>query len=498
MQLHRANPHKVNFNYNPQDKTVLQDQTLQLNVEHDRVGPVTDKVKLRNFDVTIDWFGVDITPDHSFTLPPSPKGDYVFSPGTDAHSASAAFASAEHTVEVFDQKLQQLTGGSIKWAFDEPRLGIAPLAGKKIKQSFPNAFYTRIDSQIDPNIQTDGGNLFFFDYVGAQGPTSTADSGEVVSHETGHAILDALRPNWMQSFEFEVGAFHEAFGDMVAMLVSLENEAVVQKVVEQTGGDLSNPNVLALLGEEMGPAIGRKAVRNSLNNFKYVDPDTLPDHAPPEQLAREPHSFARVWTGAFYELLDAINDEYLQQGYPPAEALHRTSQEGWRLLIGQIDSSPQGALVNFRILAQALVTGDQKFNQGKRSALIKTIFQKRNILPAQASQPTFMGPLPSLSGETEDLEFTLGEQFGPELAGVKVKVTKDKNIFSSIDQGQDKKRIQASIEKEITRMAKTNSILIPKSAQRPTLSDFLKPDGSYYEAYVDPTTRELVKVPLKI
>ena len=42
-------------------------------------------------------------------------------------------------------------------------------------------------------------------------------------------------------------------------------------------------------------------MRNAVNTFFYRDPDTLPTRAPATALSSEPHSFSRVFTGAFFE-----------------------------------------------------------------------------------------------------------------------------------------------------------------------------------------------------
>ena len=185
------------FNYNSQDSTVKKSETVELDVFRNDEGQLgTDKVRLRNI-----LFGADMQSffrDDDFKLNSNPQGAFVFEEGSRDYSSSNAFASAAQTVKVFDEKMQSLTGSSIQWAFEDSQLGIAPHAGDLIDQSFPNAFYYR-----------PAGNLFFFDYETPNGATTTANSGEIVGHEAGHAILDALRPNLMQSFSFEAAAFHE-------------------------------------------------------------------------------------------------------------------------------------------------------------------------------------------------------------------------------------------------------------------------------------------------
>src|SRR5262245_18591862 len=48
-------------------------------------------------------------------------------------------------------------------------------------------------------------------------------------------------------------------------------------------------------------AVEASCLRNAANTFFYRDPDTLPTMAPATALSSEPHSFSRVFTGAFFE-----------------------------------------------------------------------------------------------------------------------------------------------------------------------------------------------------
>src|SRR5262249_32193521 len=48
------------------------------------------------------------------------------------------------------------------------------------------------------------------------------ESPDVVCHELGHAVLDALRPQLFNAANTESAAFHESFGDMSAILCALQ------------------------------------------------------------------------------------------------------------------------------------------------------------------------------------------------------------------------------------------------------------------------------------
>src|SRR5262249_49286990 len=80
-------------------------------------------------------------------------------------------------------------------------------------------------------------------------------------------------------------------------------------VLAETGGVLHRASRLSRLAEQLGWAIRQSVpsaveagcLRNAGNIFFYRDPETLPTTAPATSLSSEPHSFSRVFTGAFFE-----------------------------------------------------------------------------------------------------------------------------------------------------------------------------------------------------
>ena len=72
-----------------------------------------------------------------------------------------------------------------------------------------NAFYTRR-------------RLEFYHATVAGVTLFSGESADVVSHELGHAVLDAIRPQLFDAASIEAAAFHESFGDMSAILVGLQ------------------------------------------------------------------------------------------------------------------------------------------------------------------------------------------------------------------------------------------------------------------------------------
>jgi hypothetical protein len=169
-----------------------------------------------------------------------------------------------------------------------------------------NAFYAR-----------DSGLNFFHGQIDNVTPPMTVFSGaspDVSCHELGHAILDAVKPELFNAMSLEVAAFHEGFGDISSMLSKLQLASLRDLVLQQTRGHLGSNSRLSQLARQLGwairvqidpTAVDRDSLRNTSNNFFYRDPTGLPPMAPATQLSSEPHSFSRVFSGAFLDVLAA-------------------------------------------------------------------------------------------------------------------------------------------------------------------------------------------------
>jgi hypothetical protein len=135
--------------------------------------------------------------------------------------------------------------------------------------------------------------------VGAQTFFSGA-STDVVSHEVGHGLLDSMRPDFFGVNFLEVGAFHEAFGDCIAILTALSDTETRQRLlavapnlrardfVESTAEQLSRAIGLAIPGHNAAEP------RHAFNTFKFQIPSTLPDDGGPGALINEVHSFGEL------------------------------------------------------------------------------------------------------------------------------------------------------------------------------------------------------------
>jgi hypothetical protein len=166
-----------------------------------------------------------------------------------------------------------------KWTTFTSPMQVGLVSGEDL-----NAFYSR-----------DQGLRFFQQVV--RGITiSSAESADVVCHELGHAILDAIRPELFQAASLEADAFHEGFGDMSGILCALQLPSLRQKVLEETDGQLNTNSRLSRLAEQLGwgirqlspTSVDRDCLRNAANRFFYQNPIFLPPSAPASQLSSDP------------------------------------------------------------------------------------------------------------------------------------------------------------------------------------------------------------------
>ncbi len=457
------------FTHNAQDPKVHANDTISISVSNDNGKLSTDSVKLEN-KKAVFVFGqlVGLRPDANYKLEPGADGNYVYPEGHEKATGSIAFSAVANTVNKFNEVSQQITGKEIDWAFGKEQLIVSPETGE-----WPNAFYAR---------QLEG--VHFFDYKGI----STGDSGEVASHEAGHAILDAVRPGYLQGTGAETGAFHEAFGDNLAMLMTLQNDTSISKIVSQTGGtgDLSSgPNLLADMGEGFGKelGLGDRGIRTMLNKFTYKDPATLPERGDENNLGHEVHDFARLWAGAFYDVVDGISDANRAAGMSPEQALKSAGEESFKLLVGQLNQSPANSETTFKEMATHLVAADAAYNGGARQDIIKEVMVRRELLSAEASEGIFKSETPTFSGKTVERQHTFGSDAGA-LSGVKFSTQVDQPMFGFAPISNN---VASEAEKGAKLMLKNDEILFTDKA--PDLKDLFRADGSVYKAFVAPNEK---------
>ena len=145
--------------------------------------------------------------------------------------------------------VERALGRRVNWSVGGHQLTVAPHAFADA-----NACYSRNDEGL------------LFGYVaGLYGPVFTCLSHDIVVHETTHAIVDGLRPRLMEPSSPDQAAFHEAFGDVVALLSVFSLPAVMSEAIRCAAGshrrmlhvahltlDALQDGILFGLGEQFG------------------------------------------------------------------------------------------------------------------------------------------------------------------------------------------------------------------------------------------------------
>ena len=246
-----------------------------------------------------------------------------------------------------------------------------------------------LDEGEDFNAYYDRQALNFFHGTSGGRTVYSGESPDVVCHEEGHAVLDALRPELFDAGSIEAAAFHESFGDMSALLAALQLPSLRAAILQDTGGDLRRSSRLSRLAEQLGWAIRQIApdavdpdcLRNAANSFVYTNPEGLPSSAPAAGLSSEPHSFSRVFTGAF---LEALAGGYRLASANPGEAeLQAVSLDLARLLIAGILSAP--IVPEYMSQVAASVVAADAAARGRYGDVLKAAFLRHGILSPQSA-----------------------------------------------------------------------------------------------------------------
>src|SRR5262245_23528803 len=251
-----------------------------------------------------------------------------------------------------------------------------------------------LDFGVDLNAFYDREGLKFFHGSAAGRTVFSGESPDIVCHELGHALLDSFKPQLFDAASIEVAAFHESFGDMSAILSALQLSSVREGVLAETGGVLRRSSRLSRLAEQLGWAIRQSVpsavepdcLRNAVNTFFYRDPDTLPTTAPATSLSSEPHSFSRVFTGAFFEGLAGM---LATTDSRDEAALLQVSQDIGAILVQGIRAASVVPTFMSQVAASMLAVAAARFSAQGYEAPLRSGFVRHGILaPSMAVAAT--------------------------------------------------------------------------------------------------------------
>lgn len=166
-------------------------------------GPRGYRVHVVDYDTSTNTF-----------KPPASIPVKSFALGNPSLHAQNVYAIVMRTLSRFEYAL----GRNVSWSFDGGhQIYVAPHAFREA-----NAFYSRQDR-----------GLFFGYFKNDEGRDFyTCLSHDVVAHETTHALLDGLRSGYLYASLPDQAAFHEALGDVVALLSMFSLREVLGKALE--------------------------------------------------------------------------------------------------------------------------------------------------------------------------------------------------------------------------------------------------------------------------
>jgi hypothetical protein len=274
----------------------------------------------------------------------------------------------------------------------------APLSSWAQESTNPASLLLIPDAGEDVNAYYDRESLSFFHKTRGNKTTLSGASTDCVAHETGHGILDALRPDLWFVNMLEVGGFHEAFGDVTAILTALRDKATREALLN-ISPDLSKANFVEATCEDLadtarrvfGANFSAAKPRRALNTFKWQLPQTLPASGGPDQMIAEVHSLARIITGCFYDVLRGI---FTASGAPTQARLWTATKTTAALFYAAAKTAPAVPRF-FRAIGRAMVLADGTVNGGAHGEIIKQAFFNHGLaLGAQA----FLAPELSLAG----------------------------------------------------------------------------------------------------
>lgn len=301
---------------------------------------------------------------------PNVFGDLIVDPiaSPEAFDAVHTFAVVRMVLTLYE-RLE--TPAQVPWQWNtggntDP-LDVFPHAG--VTQ---NAFYSRAMKAL---------KFFFFDSGTPPETVFTCRSLDITAHETGHAILDGLKPGWIGSSSLpQTGGLHESFGDLTAIFLAISQLDQVEAIIAQTKANLHAKNFLSDLAEQFGLALGQtNGLRNADNDLKL------------SQVSNEVHELSKVFTGGVYDVLaDIFAFERKPAVEDEAYTLYQVGRYVCGLVFRALAASPDSNASYADVVNQmlSLVTSDGKPVEYKQ--FIVNRFSIREVITPVA--PAMLSP----------------------------------------------------------------------------------------------------------
>ncbi len=290
-------------------------------------------------------------------------------------------------------------GRSLSWGFgDETKP--AKLALKPHFAQEQNAYYSN---------EGESGAICFGYYPAPRRPTDrslpggyvfTCLSHDIIAHEVTHALLDGLRARFCIPSGPDVGAFHEAFADLVAIFQHFSYREVLMAAIRRCNGAVEKAELLRGLARQFGHTTDKKG---PLRTAIEADP-AHPRQYDEDALNEEVHLRGSLLVSAVFEAFVTVFRRKTERTIrlatngsgvlPPGEISHdlqseladsasRLAGQFLTICIRAIDYCPPVG-ITFGDYLQALITADYDVVPDDpwdyRGALIDAFWQ-RNIYP---------------------------------------------------------------------------------------------------------------------
>jgi hypothetical protein len=209
---------------------------------------------------------------------------------------------------------------TIRFGLDvwESHLGPIKWVTQKEIKGIPKFEKLELDPLIDINNAMSGPGYLEFGYGGIR-PSSNFNINEikpycenfdVLCHELGHNIIFSIIGFPEDGKETdEYSGFHESTADIIAIITSLHFDTVVNKLLENTKGNLFTINNF----EELGELSNSKSIRHAFNQLKMSN------------VSREPHNLSEPLTGAIFDVIVEVYQKLLVQNNLISEDLAKKS-----------------------------------------------------------------------------------------------------------------------------------------------------------------------------
>ncbi len=260
----------------------------------------------------------------------------------------------------------------IPWAFDGGRLQIRPHDTKQSRDDL-NAWYDKNSKAIR------------FGYVvGENGQgVYTCLSHDVIAHEFGHAVLDGLKPYYEHPATPDQDAFHEFFGDFLAMFSLLTMDDVIRQSLKGKKSLKQALGYITDLMEELGatPDHRRTYTRRVRTKISLKDlkkratwrcmsyPGTYEIYDGARMLS---YTALQIFSGIFRKL---------KHREDRVKALHDTAAYTSKMLLRAVDYCPPVGLT-YEDYALAVIRSDEvahpKDENGFR-ATVRQVFKRQGI-----------------------------------------------------------------------------------------------------------------------